>query len=110
MSAIVLFEGTPPPIAFLLFGGDEPVAPGSTRDCVFMVLPLPSSSPAAQIVGERKHEEFAVTIASAAGELHISGECRPGEMLDIRFSDERRGSWALTIGSQQYSGACEWAA
>lgn len=110
MSTIALFDESPVPVGFLLFAGDDPVKPTAARDCVFMVLPLSSASRSTVFLSERKHQEFSVVVSSSAAGLHIRGECRPGEVLQILIAEDGQGHWTVAAPPlPKMSGRCEWA-
>ncbi len=81
---------------FLLISGDGPLAATPSRDCLFMVPPLP--------------REFSVAITTDGTAFHLRGACGPNEMLELSVVATGAGDWKINRNEKAIiSGQCELA-
>jgi hypothetical protein len=110
MRPVALFDESPLPAGFLLLSNAEPVESTVAWDCILMVFPRGSTSPATEFLAERKHQEFSVSVTIDRDTTRIEGRCRPEETLVIDLPSHGRGRWSITgPGGVSLAGECEWA-
>jgi hypothetical protein len=90
---------------FLLIAGDEELSEGEQqRDVVFMRLPLPSTSPLGDFVGEHKHMEFSARVRSSQEGTSIVFDVPPAFRVSVELESSGDGTWSVSsIGS----GVCQ---
>jgi hypothetical protein len=109
MPTIALKDKSHELVGFLLVSGEEPLSPTAGRDCIFMVPPLPGSSPAQEFLVERKHQEFSLAITDDAAGLRLSASLGPGEVFVAHLPGGGMGSWTVTHQNGRIEGQCELA-
>lgn len=109
MPTIALKDKSQGLAGFLLVSGDAPLGPTTGRDCIFMVAPLPSTSPARDFLDERKHQEFSLAITDGAAGLRLSASLGSGEVFVAHLPRSGMGSWRITCENAVVEGQCELA-
>jgi hypothetical protein len=110
MPTIALLDETRKLAGFLLLAGDAPLGPAPSRDCLFMVPPLPFASPAKDVLTERKHAEFGVAISLEGTAFSLKGSCQETELLEVYLPQSGMGTWKISSGEGILAaGTCELA-
>jgi hypothetical protein len=110
MPTIALVDEAQKLAGFLLLAGDAPLAVASSRGCLFMVPPLPFSSPAKEVLAQRKNSEFAVAISAEGSGFRLKGPFQIVELVDVHLPESGPGSWSIASGGGVLaSGTCELA-
>ena len=110
MATIALVDEAQELAGFLLLAGDDPLGAASSRDCLFMVPPLPFSSPAKDALSKRAHAEFAVAISLEGAAFRLTGFCQVAELLDVYLPRSGDGTWSIASRESLIaSGSCQLA-
>jgi len=95
---------------FLLISGNGPLAATPSRDCLFMVPPLPFSSSAKDLLATLKQREFSVTITTDGTAFQLRGACGPNETLELSVVASGADDWKINRNEKAIiSGQCELA-
>ena len=95
---------------FLMVSGDGAIGVTPSRDCLFMVPPVPFASPTKDFLAARKHSEFSVSISTEDSGFRLKGTCGPGETFELHLLQSGTGTWRISRDQDSaLSGSCELA-